>query len=110
MEYHIGSANDGRDLVIAADIGSLQIHRRGHLLQILLAPAEEIVDHDHSLSALPQQAAHQGGPDKTGAARYHVFAHVGSSAIRASRYRSESLAIFSAPGLKSKASSDTQPR
>ena len=85
MEHDISAAQNRSDLVVTADIDAGQLDRGRNLLQILLAPAEEIVDHDHFSSALPQQAAHQGGADEPGAARDYESAHVGSSAIRASR-------------------------
>src|SRR2546425_1236934 len=82
MEDDIRPADDRSDLVVTSDVHPLQIDRCSNFFQILLAAAEEIIDHDHSSGSLPQQAAHQSRPDKPGAPRYHVFAHDVSSDIR----------------------------
>ena len=84
-----------------------------HLLQVGFVPGQQIVDDDDLAGAFAQQRADDGGADEPGPSGDNVVAHrvaqVESSAISRSRWRRDSPAMASAPGVKSKASSEIQP-
>src|SRR5581483_1284083 len=109
MEDDVGAAHRAGDLFIAADIGAMEVHGFAHFVQIAFVPGQQVIDDRDLLRPFAQQGSHNRRADKPGASGNNVFAHDGSFAISASRWRSDSLASFSAPGVKSNASSETQP-
>src|ERR1019366_4428001 len=109
VEHHGRPPYQRRDLLIVPDVGALEFVARTNLLQVALPPGEQIIDRYHAARAFLQQFAYNGGADEARPSGDNVVAHDGSFPICFSRYRRLSLATRSAPGVKSKASSDTQP-
>src|ERR1017187_9945139 len=71
-------------------------------VEVLLVAGEEVIEHHDLARASPQQTPHNGGADEARASGNNVFAHW------VSRWRNDSRAMVSAPGVKSKASSEIQ--
>jgi len=93
MEHHRGAADQGRDLLVAADIGALKIHRCADFFEIPLVARQQIVDHHNLARAFSQQTAHDRGADEARASGDNVVAHKDND----SKCRSDSAASRSAP-------------
>lgn len=107
MKDHVGTAQQRLDFLVTPDVGPMDFDAAVQAVQILRAAGGEIVHDDDFARAFGEESADQSRTDEAGSPGDDVAAH--RRAISASKYRSESVAIFSAPKLKSKHSSEIQP-
>ncbi len=109
MEYHLRAAEQRKNLLVPADIDVVEFNRVAHLVEVGCVTRQQVVDDDDLARSLAEQTADDSGADESRSSGDNVVAHDDSWAIWDSRCRSDSLARRSAPGVKSKASSEIQP-
>src|SRR5579871_1940717 len=108
MKHNLRAAQSRRNRLVIPDIATLELDLAAYFREILFVSSQQVVDHPHLGIAMCQQRAHQRRSDESGAACHYIARHAESFSISFSTNRRDSSAIFSAPGVKSKASIDIQ--